>query len=786
MARDEPARHGVVTVTVAALTLLALALRLYRLDELSFWWDEYTSLAFLEAPTLLQFLRQNTTFDPATLPAYYTLEYLWYHHVSAAPDNLRYLSVLLSLPGIPLAYLLGRETFGRTAGLVAALCLALSPIHLFHAQSIRMYVLFTTLALASAVTFVRLMQDARWPWWAAHAVCNLLLFWTHPFAPLLVAAQGITLLIQRVPVRRWLTWGVVNSALYLPTAAYILQVTFWSPQSTGAWLQLPSLASFLGDLLFDDVVAATYQLRVPTEFWAANAPWMLTVRPVMDGLFIGAVLLAIVVVLVRLRRKAPAACIFFLVWLLLPATVLYVLSLVWRPCIFPRYTLYSSLAVYCFLGAAARALRHTGLQWCAGLLVAVLLGYQTALALPGPQRTDWKGAAALVREESDTPSLVALTASIDRDTFAYNFSYGQPGPRTRPMAAAERDEDVAELLARYLALGNAQAWAVIAGDWFAPEPPAAFEAEAQAYGLLYERSHLPGIRPLYVYAVRQAATAGSLPAPPADAPLERVIALGDLAIELMLHGDPDDARVALDAVLATHLGRQMAYGRLVEALDGAVPVKNACAAVRASIRAGGHLSEGRHAKAIEACREAVEKDPGLLVGWYNLLMALLESGRFDEALPVLEQMLARDFPDRAVFRMTFGHLMDVIGAGGNAQAAYTATQALRQAEELHLQGDTDAAAEQLRRALDYDPTYGLAHLFLARLHVARGNTALAQRELERAAEISPGRLGPLVQVIEAHYIEDDPSHARELAAALPEEERVLLHSLIQDDEDSPE
>ena len=40
----------------------------------SAWWDEYTSVMHLDAPSLGRFLSLNRTLDPLTLPLYYTLE----------------------------------------------------------------------------------------------------------------------------------------------------------------------------------------------------------------------------------------------------------------------------------------------------------------------------------------------------------------------------------------------------------------------------------------------------------------------------------------------------------------------------------------------------------------------------------------------------------------------------------------------------------------------------------------------------------------------------------------
>lgn len=784
MTTTDQAPRWPFTLAIGGITLLFLALRLYRIGEFPFWWDEFASLTWLGEPTLREFLRQSTTLDPATLPAYYVPQYLWYHYLSSSPDSLRYLSLLIALPQAPLLYLLGRDTFGRRAGLVAALALALSPIHVFHAQNIRTYVIFTTFALSSTLAFVRIMRGAPAPWWVLHVVSNIVLYWSHPFATLLLAAQGITLLIMGIPVRRWLPWGLINAGCYLPTAKYMAGVTYWDPELTSKWFHAPALPEFIADLLYDDVISATYQLRVPVEFWSDRAPWMLRINPAMDLLFIAGAVACVAWALWYARRRNRGATVLLALILVLPPLTLYILTLLWRPCIFPRYTVYSSLAAYLFVGATVTALPRAWMRVAGVGAVCVLMGYQALLALPGPQRTPWREAANHVKAHAEPEAPLVLTESIDRDTFAYNYVLGL-APAGRVMASAEQPVDAAELAARCLASGSQSVWAVLAGGWFGDAPPEGFESAAHAHGLLFTRVDFPGIRPIFVYRLHAAISAPAPPPPPHDAPLARVVALGDLAIEWMLHGELDRARAVLEDVQQTHLGQQMAYGRLIEALDGKAPLEGACAAVRASIRAGGHLAEGRRAKAVEVCYEAVAHDPGLLLGWYNLLMALLETSRFEEALPVFDHLLGIELPERAVFALTFDHLITVIRGGGDARAAHQATQLLRSAEEFERAGDVEAARNAIDEAIRRDPDFALAYLHKAHFHMETGQPEQARAAIAKAAALSPGQIAPLAPALAAHLIENDPELARAEAAKLDKEAKELLAALLGSEDGAP-
>ena len=147
-ARRFSAAHAAVFVLIL---LAGAGLRSWHLDRESIWWDEFTSVVHLDppsawqaspdftrwnqsvirdtAPSLLAFWKQNRSMDPATMPMYYTFEYLWTRYVSNDFDTLRCLSVFISLLVLPVGYMLGRTFFGRSAGLIVMLCLALSPVH---------------------------------------------------------------------------------------------------------------------------------------------------------------------------------------------------------------------------------------------------------------------------------------------------------------------------------------------------------------------------------------------------------------------------------------------------------------------------------------------------------------------------------------------------------------------------------------------------------------------------------------------------------------------------------
>ncbi len=137
------------------LLLLGLALRVQRLDFQPLWWDEGYSVWFATHPIGDMIALTAQDIHP---PLYYALLHAWIALLGPTPIALRLCSVVVSLPGIALAYVAARRLLPRgrpitvAPALVAALLVAFNPFHLYYSQEIRMYGLVGTLALAYLVS----------------------------------------------------------------------------------------------------------------------------------------------------------------------------------------------------------------------------------------------------------------------------------------------------------------------------------------------------------------------------------------------------------------------------------------------------------------------------------------------------------------------------------------------------------------------------------------------------------------------------------------------------------
>ena len=183
--------------TLSLILLLALALRLYRLDAQSLWYDEGWSIHLAQG-SLGEALTQIGSTGHTHPPGYYLLLWAWVRLWGDSIPAVRGLSVLFGLVGVWLIYRLGQALFDRTTGWVAAGLLAISPAHITYSQETRMYALLACCFAALLLLYDRyIRQRAGWGirHWVALVILEIIAIYTHYFAFFILFSLAAWLLI---------------------------------------------------------------------------------------------------------------------------------------------------------------------------------------------------------------------------------------------------------------------------------------------------------------------------------------------------------------------------------------------------------------------------------------------------------------------------------------------------------------------------------------------------------------------------------------------------------------
>ncbi|HXF61516.1 MAG TPA: glycosyltransferase family 39 protein [Caldilineaceae bacterium] len=216
-----------------AIVLLGLAVRLWRLDYHSIWFDEAVSLRW--AGSDLGFIWQKTfpLVEEKHPPVYYSVLHLWQQGLALigldqSDVALRVLGSLLGALTVWGILRLAASTGTRAAGRLAGLLVALSPLLVWYSQELRMF--------QPAATAIVWFAYALWRGWTGERAAHRLLWWSvavvaieaalysYLFSAFVLPAAGLTLAALLWRERRWGRFAegaaalAVAGLLFLPLA----------------------------------------------------------------------------------------------------------------------------------------------------------------------------------------------------------------------------------------------------------------------------------------------------------------------------------------------------------------------------------------------------------------------------------------------------------------------------------------------------------------------------------------------------------------------------------------
>lgn len=219
------------TVLMISLFLLLLFLRIYRLGYHDFWYDEVMTLYFSTA--------RHWTANP---PLYYILIFLWGKIFGTSEYALRFPSVIFSALSLGMVYLLGKELFGRKAGLLASVIMGLSPFQLWYAQEARNYSMLLLLSTVSSYFLLKAVRKEKRIFWLLFSLISVTGLYTHYLYIFLILSQLTFALLIKKRKGNFLiiTVSLGTGLLFTPYLA-----RFLTRFQGGYWINVPDWQSLL-------------------------------------------------------------------------------------------------------------------------------------------------------------------------------------------------------------------------------------------------------------------------------------------------------------------------------------------------------------------------------------------------------------------------------------------------------------------------------------------------------------------------------------------------------------
>ena len=492
-----------VKALLAAILILAAGLRLYGVEKECPWYDEITSLRYLQAPGPVQYIQSVQMENPVATPAYYLLQYLWAHLIDDSVVSLRLLSIAMGTVSILVIYLLAARIFNPLAGLLAALFLAVNNLHRLYSLELRGYILIFLLAALSGYAFLLAVETRQKRFWAVSLLCNLLMVWTHIFSVFFFVSQGLVLL-GRIRQYRWrfVLWGVLNGLFLISALLWIKLLDPGTVLAAASWIPKPQFLGKGGAGVWGFILSCAGSQRV-----AVFAPHL----GMAEFLLAAVVCLALIAgggALLRMPGSADLRAglspreklLFLVVWLLAPPVILFVLSYLWVPCFVNRYAFYC-LIPFCILAAGGMARLRS--RWlCASAILALftLMSFQTLPLLRVPCRTDWGATASLVQRRAGQGAPVLALDPADIYTLDYYL-----GPEFQ-VERSPSVEDMAERAAS-LAADRPVIFAVLR-DNGTRQDRAQFERALAARNVGCKFRCIPSAWPIYLYDIAATSAQG--------------------------------------------------------------------------------------------------------------------------------------------------------------------------------------------------------------------------------------------------------------------------------------
>jgi uncharacterized membrane protein len=397
---------------LSSIAIVAILTRLWRLGQLSFWYDEVVTMRLARAGTLRGLFELLFQIDATRAPLHPLLLQSWTRAFGPSEAAARSLSVVCGLATILLIFDIGRVAFDRATGLWAAWLAALSPILIVYSREARMYAWLVLVTCVSWRLLFALARACTTAQAVAYAISLTALVYSHPLGLLMLGALTLAGLFEVSACfgtwKRWLSLHLVVVILVLP----------W----IGNYFDHPP--EFLsGRLPF------RFLLGTPISFIGGNF------------LMLAGLTVLIMLGLARHRssrdpdgagRPAWTAPVFLLLWLVVPPTALYVYSRLSYPVFGPaRYTVFVAPAYLVLVAAGLSRLPAWGRYPLALGIVIVSSLALGRLAYDPALKADWRDfSASIAQEMSDRPerkiAVIVASAESDRDVNLETARYYLP------------------------------------------------------------------------------------------------------------------------------------------------------------------------------------------------------------------------------------------------------------------------------------------------------------------------------------------------------------------------
>ncbi len=387
--------------------VFGLGLRLVLLNQ-SFWLDEAASIEIASRSFQQFFSQLRFDFHP---PLFYLLLKLWLPFAGRSEWLIRMPFVILSSLSIIAIYFLAKH-FTRTKDsripLVAAIFLAVNPLHIYYSQELRMYGINTLFTIISWIFLLRSLHLANRKDSYLFVIFSVLNIYSFYGAFLNLAAQAFFVMVTCTKKSHFIFLFSVIGIFFLPMLPTLLLQL-----QTGGYLKssLPGWQALSGRLTPKDL------LLIPAKFILGRINFV----PKTLYYAIGGGFTVVYFALVALTLKTKKFLALHL-YLSVPFVLACIISL-WSPMMgYWRFVYFLPAFLILLVLGIVKLPRVLSLLMTGIVVVSSLMFLAYFWYMPSFQREDWRGLAASLHPEK---SLIILHFPFVFAPLKYYFPQGE-------------------------------------------------------------------------------------------------------------------------------------------------------------------------------------------------------------------------------------------------------------------------------------------------------------------------------------------------------------------------
>ena len=458
---------------VAALLAIGAALRFYRLGARSLWLDEVLVWDESGGASIGAVVRRLSAV-PSLMPLHFVITWI----VRRFGDSEIWLRLVPAVAGalaVPAMFAVARDLFGRRAGIIAALLVAVSPFLIWYSQENAAYALLVLLTIVQMQLAYLAVTRSRLVYWLGFSIVTLVSLYNDYLAllPTVAAFAFIALaLAGRVLAGAFLRSPSQNISLSLRGRAGwgLLAAAFGS-----------GLLVLLGYLPWLRIFRTFlhHQEYGLSRFSAAHHATLAEVQSqlaifglqgVVFVLFVAGLVLA---ALWTVRRR-PEAVLLTVLWLLVPLAAFFYSLRGGLVTLWPRYLIFVLPAALLLVAVAIDEVsswlgRIAGRRSRPISVVASIAGVAVVLIQVVPNlvssyqlpKDDWRGAAAFVQSNSAPDSVVI---DVGSDSYWVQEAMGYYLHKQSPILLVDAGQPLDPSLLSRLQTSGGTVWVAFVTD----------------------------------------------------------------------------------------------------------------------------------------------------------------------------------------------------------------------------------------------------------------------------------------------------------------------------------